>query len=230
MGLLDRYIKQVTSKETIGLTIFYLTALFLTIVFHSNRSSNNKIDNVILDNNVSEIKDSSINDNKTDDNMNTSPSSPMQLSPIKVIASPSIHTTTSTTTSNTTTTISTTLDNEFVIALKKGIKITRVKSTVQKKKILKLDDNFKLSIKSPNSSFISFNKKIKEWPISLIDSIIINNKNDKCFSLFFKEGRIVSKYEISTESTDQCKYLMEGLLNIKEFEANTVIATFNGTL
>lgn len=229
MGLLDRYIKQVTSKETIGLTIFYLTALFLTIVFHSNRSSNNKIDNVIVDNNVSEIKDSSINDNKTDDNMNTSPSSPMQLSPIKVIASPSIKSTASTTTT-TPTTISTTLDNEFVIALKKGIKITRVKSTVQKKKILKLDDNFKLSIKSPNSSFITFNKKIKEWPISLIDSIIINNKNDKCFSLFFKEGRIVSKYEISTESTDQCKYLMEGLLNIKEFEANTVIATLSGTL
>jgi hypothetical protein len=114
--------------------------------------------------------------------------------------------------------------NEFMSELKKGIPISRIKGLKEKKKILLMNHNYKLSIRAFNNNFLSSMKKTKQWDIQSIDSIVINDKNLKSFSLFFKEGRLVYKYEIVAESDSQCKYIVDGLCAIKEFEGKETAA------
>ena len=215
MGLFDRYnIKQ--DSVTLGLTLFYLTALIMTVIFNKDNYINTiKINKkvIINDNNINEEKDITNIDNNNNDIINSIDNSSIDIksisknttpntSPIKMVASSS----------------NTIYPTEFVTKLKKGINIIRIKSNKQKKKIIIMNDNYKLSIRAINNNFLSSMKKTKEFPLQLIDSVIINDLDNKCFSLFLKEGRMVSKYEILTESKNQCEDIVNGLLVLKEYE------------
>ena len=64
------------------------------------------------------------------------------------------------------------------------------------------------------------------------DDVCINDENQNGFSLLFKEGRKVTKYELVAESESQRDFIVHGLLSLKESEkknTSTIIASIGGS-
>ena len=194
----------------VGLTIFYLSALIL-VFLKKNYNNNNNIPITTIKDDIkiekAEIKNSndnvkSINDvDKLEHESSSSSSSPISspiLSPIKVIASPI--------------NFDDNNDKDFMLLLKKGIAIQRIKDNKVKPKIMIINDSLKLSIKSVSNKYASN----KERPLELMDSVVINDQNG--FSILFKEGRKVTKYDLVAESESERDFIVNGLKSLKEAE------------
>ena len=204
MGFFDKSIYSIKQDSiTFGLTLFYITAFILIVLNRDKYGSSSSSSKLIIE----KENDKSTIEEKIEDNTivsnTTANSNATNHTPIIVAASP----------------IKVESDaNQFMFELKKGLPIIRVKGNKEKKKIMIMNDNYKLSIRAITNNFLSSMKKVKQWEFSSIDSIVINEKKLNSFSLYFKEGRLVYKYEILAESDSQCQYLVDGLMAIKEFE------------
>ena len=64
-------------------------------------------------------------------------------------------------------------------------------------------------------------------------SVLYDDKNKNGFSLLFKEGRKVTKYELLAKSEEQRDFLVKNLLSLKEAEqqnTTTILSSMGGGL
>jgi len=199
MGFFDNPIKQ--DSGTLGCMLFYTTAMLLILIFNRDNIIDNVIDNndVIIKETTSIVNnDIVIEDNSSNNNNTISNTTTPNTSPIKI---PSTSTTTTT---------------RFKDIIKQGIPIIRIKGKKKKNKIIIMNNN-KISIRATNNFLSSI--KIKEFSVQSIDTITINDNNDNIsFNLMIKNGTVISKYELLTESKSQCEYIVNGLLALKQEE------------
>ena len=195
----------------VGLTIFYLSALiFVFLKKNYNNNNNNipitttikddiKIEKVEIKNSNDNVKSLNVDKLEHESSSSSSPISSPILSPIKVIASGPIN-------------FDDNNDKDFMLLLKKGIAIQRIKDNKVKPKIMIINDSLKLSIKSVSNKYASN----KERPLELMDSVVVNDQNG--FSILFKEGRKVTKYDLDAESESERDFIVNGLKSLKEAE------------